>query len=106
MSLKDLIARDIDAVFFNLDEIAQTAIIDGVPVPISQDDDRITEKADISALGSTLGEILIFVKEKDLPRAPLGGEQINVNGKNWYVRSAISNMGVFEIRLGRDRLYA
>lgn len=104
MSLKDLIASDIDNVFFNTEEFADIYIIDGRDVPVVQDDNRILEKSDISALGTALGEGLIFIKEKDMPRLPSGGEEMNINNKKWYVRDAKNNKGVYEIRIGRERV--
>lgn len=104
MTLKDNIAADIDAVFFNLDDFADTYNVDGREIPVAQDDDRILEKTDISALGTSLGEGLIFIKVADMTRPPTGGDQISINDKKWYVRNIVNNMGVYEIRIGREQL--
>ena len=105
MNLKSVIASDIDAVFFNEDEFADEAIIDGKPVPIILDNDALNGKLDVYAMGLAEGEQLIFIKQKDLFRLPQPGEQMTIDGKQWYIRHAISNAGVFEIRIGRDRVH-
>lgn len=102
MSLKDLIASDLNSVFFLIDDLAGMYNVDGREIPVVQDDNRILEKTDISALGTSLGEGLIFIKAADMPRLPLGGDRIKINGKEWYVRNAVDNLGVYEIRIGRD----
>jgi hypothetical protein len=56
-------------------------------------------------MGLAEGERLIFIKEKDLRRLPQPGEQVTLGDKQWYVRHAISNMGVYEIRIGRSLVY-
>jgi hypothetical protein len=105
MSLKDVIAGDIDAVFFDTDGFSDEAIVDGKAVRIILDNNALNGKSDVYALGLAEGEQLIFIKEKDMPRLPQSGEQMTINGRQWYVRHAISNMGVYEIRIGRDRTY-
>ena len=104
MSLKDVIAEDIENVFFNTDEISEEAIIDGKPVPIILDNDSLNGKSEIYAMGLAEGEQLIFVKQKDLKRLPLPGDQMTIGEKQWYVRHAISDMGVYEIRIGRTQV--
>ena len=105
MALKDVIAEDVDNVFFNTDEFAEAAIIDGKPVPVIFDDDELNGKSEVYAIGLAEGERLIFIKQKDLFRLPQTGEQMTIDGKEWYVRHAISNMGIHEIRIGRNRVY-
>jgi hypothetical protein len=105
MDFKDAIAADIDNVFFETKEFAENAMIDGRSVPIILDDDALQGKSDVYAMGLAEGERLIFIKEKDLRRLPQPGEQMTIGDKQWYVRHALSNAGVFELRIGRDRVY-
>ena len=98
-------AADLDDVFFETKEFAENAIIDGKSVPIILDNDALQGKSDVYAMGLAEGEQLIFIKQKDLFRLPQPGEQITINGKQWYIRHAISNTGVYEIRIGRDQAY-
>ena len=105
MDFKELVTADIDNVFFKIDEFAEEAVIDGKPIPFILDNDALNDKSDVYAMGLAEGEQLIFIKEKDLHRLPQPGEQMTIKGKQWYVRHAISNMGVYEIRIGRERVY-
>jgi hypothetical protein len=105
MDFKDAVAADIDNVFFETKEIAENAMIDGKSVPIILDDDALQGKSDVYAMGLSEGERLIFIREKDLRRLPQPGEQMTVGDKQWYVRHSISNAGVFELRIGRERVY-
>jgi|LSPZ01.1.fsa_nt_gi hypothetical protein len=105
MNLKDVIAEDIDNVFFNTDDFSDEAIIDGRAVPIILDNDALNGKSDVYAMGLAEGEQLIFIKEKDMFRLPQPGEQMTINGKQWYIRHAISNAGVFELRIGKEQVY-
>lgn len=100
---KDMLAGDIDNVFFNIDELADTYDIDGRKISVVQDDDRILEKTDMSLLGTALGDGLIFIKAKDMPRMPGGGNQLMINDEPWYVRTCVHNNGVYEIRIGRNQ---
>jgi hypothetical protein len=106
MDFKDAVAADIDNVFFETKEFAENATIDGKSVPIILDDDALQGKSDVYAMGLAEGERLIFIKEKDLHRLPQPGEQMTIEDKQWYVRHSLSNMGVYEIRIGRDRVYS
>jgi hypothetical protein len=105
MDFKDAVTVDINNIFFNTKEFAENAVIDGKSVPIILDDDALQGKSDVYAMGLAEGERLIFIKEKDLHRLPQPGEQMTIGGKQWYVRHAVSNAGVFELRIGHKRAY-
>lgn len=105
MDFKTAIAEDVDNVFFNTSEFAENVIIDGESVPIILDDDALQGMSEIYAKGLAEGEQFIFIKAKDMNRLPQSGEQLTKDGKDWYVRHAVSEMGVYGIRIGRERLY-
>jgi hypothetical protein len=106
MDFKDALAADIDNVFFNIEGFAENAVVDGRSVPIILDNDALQGKSDVYAMGLSEGERLIFIREKDLRRLPQPGEQMTIDGKQWYVRHSLPNMGVYEIRIGRDMVYS
>jgi len=103
MTFKEAAAADIDNVFFNTDEFSEEAIIDGKPVPITRDDDELNRKSELYAQGLAEGEQLIFIKQKDLKRIPRPGDQMTINDKQWYVKHALNNEGVYELRIGRSQ---
>jgi len=105
VTFSEQVKADTDNVFFNTGEFAETVIIDGRPVPIIRDDDALNGKSDVYAMGLAEGEQFIFVREGDMFRLPQPGEQLTKEGKQWYIRHAVRNMGVFELRIGRDRVH-
>jgi hypothetical protein len=105
MDFRDAVAADIDNIFFQTGEFAETVIIDGKSVPIILDDDAIQGMTELYAQGLAKGEQFIFIKEKDMHRLPQEGEELTKDGKEWYIKHAVSEMGVFGLRIGRERLY-
>ncbi|MCL2210786.1 MAG: hypothetical protein FWB95_02570 [Treponema sp.] len=103
MDFREALANDIDNVFFNTEEFAETVDIDGKPVPIILDNDALLKMPELFAMGLVEGEQFIFIKEKDMYRPPQPGDQITKNDEAWYVRHTVSNEGVFAIRIGRSQ---
>jgi len=103
MGFKEMAAADIDNVFFNNDEFSEEAIVDGKPVPIMRDNDELNRKSELYAQGLADGEQLIFIKEKDMKRIPQPGMEIAIEGKKWNVQHALSNAGVYELRISRSK---
>ena len=103
MDFKDAVAADIDNVFFNTKEFAETVNIDGAPVPIITDNDMAQKIAETYAMALADGEQFIFIKEKDMKRLPLPGHKLFKDGEQWYVRHAISNKGVYALRIGKTQ---
>jgi len=103
MGFKEQVEADIDNVFFKTEEFAESVVIDGKPVPIILDNDALQGVSELYALGLAEGEQFIFIREKDMHRLPQPGDALSKDGKDWYVRHAVCNMGVFSIRIGRER---
>jgi len=104
MNFKEAVAADIDNVFFQTGEFAESVIIDGKTVPIILDDDMLQGLSETYAIGLSEGEQYIFIKQKDMHRLPQTGDELSKDGKKWYVRDAANEMGVFAIRIGRNKL--
>ena len=102
MNFKDIIADDVDKVFFNEKEFAESVIIDGKTVPIITDDDALSERTDVTAMALSDGERLIFIKVKDMVRLPQIGDKLIMDTKEWFIRHVAVNVGVYELRIGRD----
>jgi len=81
MGFKDIAAADLDDVFFDIDEFAETVLIDGRPIPLILDNDLLQGMTELYAKGLSEGEQFIFVKEKDMFRVPQEGDEINKDGK-------------------------
>lgn len=105
MTFKEQARRDIDTVFFNTTEFADIYNVDGREIYVMQDDDRILEDADLTLLAEMKVSGRIFVKEKEMPFLPMANQELTINGRKWYVHTAISNAGVLELLIGRTKLY-
>jgi hypothetical protein len=105
MDFKGMVAADVDNVFFGTNEFAEEVMIDGKNVSVILDNDALQGMSELYAMGLTEGEQFIFIKEKDMHRLPQPGDQITKDGMEWYVRHAVSDMGVYGIRIGRKQIY-
>ena len=103
MSLQDQIFADIDAVFLNTDEFATEHEINGIMLKCVVNDDLLLERSDAAAQGVYLGEKLIFLNASLLPGKPAIGSRMTVDGKPYFVRNLVENMGMYEIRLGANK---
>ena len=101
MDFKDMVAADVDNVFFNNSEFSEEVIIDGRTVPIILDNDALSGMSDIYAQGLADGEQFIFIKQKDLHRLPQPNDRMTKDGEDYYVRHAVSDQGIFALRIGR-----
>lgn len=100
-----MVEADRDLVFLNPNEYAEMAIIDGREVRVSFDTDMVTNASDAEALERSEVERLMFIKVEDLNREPNYNDQIMINGKPWFVKSCRPNMGIYEIRISRERIH-
>ena len=105
MGFKDQIKRDTKRVYFNTTEFADIYIIDGREVHVMQDDDRILENADLTLFAESTVQSRIFVMEEEMPILPLSGQEITINGAKWYIRHSVNNEGVYELLIGRSKIY-
>ena len=88
MNFKDTVLNDIDNVFFNMDEFAENANIDGNSVAIVMDTDMLNElKLKNNGEGLANSELLFHVKKEDLNFEPFVGQDITFNGKLYYIKS-------------------
>jgi len=105
MALKDMIKKHIDMVFFNEGHFADTMKVDGRDILVVCDNDALTKNTDLSLLAETPLECNIFVKAKDMARLPLANQEMNINGRKWYVVKAWNNIGIYQILLHQNTIY-
>lgn len=103
MSLKEIMAEDVRNVFFSQDDFGETHTINNITCSCVLDDDRLIERTDAAAIGTHLGERLLFVASSLLPGKPAVGNPLTLDGKKWIVRGVADNAGVYEIRLGANK---
>ena len=103
MSLKGLIASDINDVFINTDDFCDTHTIEGVGIKCSIDNDEMSNLTGGEEFSVGESVLRIFAKTTDLSDANLiyngYGSHIEVDGRIYTVTDWYENMGMTEIHL-------
>lgn len=106
MSFKDRLVKDRDNVFFNEQELAELANIEGhevLVIPIVDDIHKrpllYSTEADSYAHGVYQTSMSFFVRKDDLGFTPVENQLIDFNHKSYMVTHVMEDMGVFEITL-------
>lgn len=100
MSLKDVMAADLTAVFFNPNEFAAEHNINGVNMVALVDSDITKERSNrISGNfdGIYKSEISLFVRAADMAKRPVRGQALRLDGKLYVVSDCTEAEGMFEI---------
>lgn len=102
-AFKDAVANDIKGVFINALEFADLHNINGNMVNCVVDRDVIKERGTPSsseyAEGVFLEQIMIFVAKDDLPRVPVKGELLRLDGDRYLVDEVYEDMGMLQITI-------
>ena len=101
-SFKEQLEKDLDSVFFNMDEFAETHMIDGKEVPIVLDNDRIIELSmgkTVETRGIFTDDILFFVQKKDLDYEPVAGQHMEFDGEMYPISDVKEDFGGYTIIL-------
>ena len=100
MNLKDTLEIDLSNVFFNADEFAEVAIIDGNKVLVVIDEQKLNGHSSKSGGEGLISNGLLFHVQKDeLPFDPYPGKDVVFNGKFYYISDVKKPMGMFSITL-------
>lgn len=103
MSFKDEARKDIQRVFVNPLEFAEPHDIDGTTVLCVVDDDVIDERQGIGRTqwmdGVYIDMRLIYIEKDLLPRKPVRGQLMRLDGERFIVQKVAENMGVLEITI-------
>ncbi|MBP1924597.1 hypothetical protein J2Z76_000450 [Sedimentibacter acidaminivorans] len=104
MNFKDVIAADIDNVFFNSNEFAEEITIDGTKTNIVMDSDLLKElQLSNGGEGLANSELLFHVKKNDLKFSPFVGHDILFNEKLYYINNIQYDEGLYTIAIGVAR---
>lgn len=102
-AFKDMVARDLDAVFLNVDEFAELHMVEGKEIPVVMDDDRLTTLKKGQILGLVEADMLLMGKVSDFPADMEPGRLLNVDGRELIVSKSSRDMGLFEAALRQNR---
>ncbi|WP_044480443.1 hypothetical protein [Paenibacillus antibioticophila] len=103
MSFKDQLAQDIETVFFNYNEFADEAIIDGKKQIVIIDDEQLKKRAEKEYIGISAGLLLYFIPKSALDKEPAIGDVQKFNNKLYYVEDVKEVDNVYEIVLNTNR---
>lgn len=105
-SFKDVMRDDINNTFMNLDEFADTHIVDGKEIPVIIDENEIIErekKMKSNMDGVYVKQKLMYVKADDFGALPAIGRAIMLDGKRYLVIDAVDEQGVYSITMEGNR---
>ena len=102
-TFKDRVARDLDAVFLNVDEFAELHMVEGKEIPVVMDDDRLTTLKKGQILGLVEADMLLMGKVSDFPADMEPGRLLNVDGRELIVSKSSRDMGLIEAALRQNR---
>lgn len=110
MTFKEQIARDNATVFLNLDEFADTHIINGTEMPCLIDNNEMIDrekryqyKRSLYADGVYLKELLIYVRAEDFGPLPAVGRVLFVDKKSYVISDAIDEDGIYSLSLEANK---
>jgi hypothetical protein len=98
-----MVARDLDAVFLNVDEFAELHMVEGKEIPVVMDDDRLTTLKKGQILGLVEADMLLMGKVSDFPADMEPGRLLNVDGRELIVSKSSRDMGLIEAALRQNR---
>lgn len=102
-AFKEMVARDLDAVFLNVAEFAELHMVEGKEIPVVMDDDRLTTLKKGQILGLVEADMLLMGKVSDFPADMEPGRLLNVDGRELIVSKSSRDMGLIEAALRQNR---
>ena len=103
MNFKEQILKDLDAVFFNLDEFAELHRVEGVQIAVVVDNDQLNKLKKGQILGLVEADMLLMGREADFPANLEPGRLLNVDGREMLVANSGKDMGLVEVALRQNR---
>ena len=99
---KDAVARDIDHVFLNLNEFAETHFFAGQEVVVVVNDDSQAKVKKGFLLGIVEADVILYGKTENLPPQRGIGKTVDYDGKVMQVTDWATAAGVTEIALRQN----
>ncbi|PAQ15066.1 hypothetical protein CD798_08465 [Bacillaceae bacterium SAOS 7] len=100
VNFKDFLEADIKNTFFNVNEFASEAVINGSTMKIVEDDHELV-KYNLKAEGEGLarGELLFYAPVSAFEEKPFVGLRVRVDKKPYEVLDITESLGVYSIVL-------
>lgn len=93
--------NDLDNVFLNLDDFAETHLVEGKEIQCVLDDEALKTRQGSAEIGIDESTLLLFAKVSDLPKKKKGG-LLNVDHKIYMIDDWKVNFGMVEVALHRN----
>lgn len=104
MTFKDQVREDIDSVFFNFDEFADEHEINGAQMTAIIDENSLEDHPSGTDITGVFAELTaVYVKADEYGALPKRGASIVIDGLTHRVVDAVSEMGVYTIKVERWR---
>lgn len=99
----DMVDRDREMVFMNLDEFAERHNVENMRITCVLDEDTLQKRKD-NTLNEDVAQsnYLLFAKTEDLPRRMPAGQTLNVDGRQYIITDWKEDMGIAEITLAAN----
>jgi hypothetical protein len=105
MGFKEQLLEDLDNVFFNTEEFAESHTINGTDINIVVDNDTLADLY-ISKNANTdelfTDKILFYVRKKDLSFEPVPGQYIDFDGSGYLITDVKTDDASYTIVLGAN----
>ena len=110
MTFKEQIAKDVNNVFMNMDEFADTHIINGKKMSCIVDSNEMIDrekryqyKRSLYADGVYLKELLIYVKAEEFGPLPPVGRTLTLDKKSYLISDAVDEDGIYSLCLEANK---
>ena len=103
MSFKEQVQADIENVFLNLEEFAETHRIEGKHISVVIDNDQLVKLKQGQILGLVEADMLLMGKQADFPADMEPGRLLNVDGREMIVANSGTDMGLIEVAIRQNR---
>lgn len=105
MTLKDMMERDVHAVFFNTTEFAEIIKIDSIPYScIIYEDEFTHETAKTAQLdGVFIQNTHVLIPTVDIKTIPVDGQRVVLRNKPFYVVDVKNEQGVIHLTLSANQ---
>lgn len=100
-TFKDFVQSDINNVFVNSDEFAETAIIEGVEMDIVPDTVAVLQSDKKNQVAAF--DVVFHVSASYFDEIPQAEKMMNFNGKDYFIETVHEHMGMLTIGLSRNK---
>ena len=98
-TFKDYLREDIDQVFFKENEFAMLMQIDGKPITVIKDDEKLLDYNSNLSEGLTKGELLFYAPISQFGNRLFQGKQIIYKNKCYLIQDLSEDEGVYYVVL-------